>query len=170
MNRRAALRSIGAAFGTVGAGCLGGGGEIIVSVQRSVTIEPGRAWIKKDIPDISDSGGGIEYIVRSESPFDVYFFAGEDSFEHYDAYLGGYDPEETPSGHREISQTSTKTGSEAHEATSSNNGNRQPIDVEGPYYFAVDHSSYRMETRVEEFDDPLNPVIDLKIIRDRSPL
>jgi hypothetical protein len=170
MNRRAALRSIGAAFGAVGAGCLGGGGEIIVSVQRSVTIEPGRGWVKKNIPDISDSGGGIEYIVRADNPFDVYFFAGEDSFEHYNTYISGNEPEETPPGNRDISQTSTPTDSGLYEATSSGNGNRQSIDVEGPYYFAVDHSSYRMETRVEEFDDPLNPVIDLKIIRNRSPL
>jgi len=50
------------------------------------------------IPDLSVSGGSIEYIVRAEQPFDVYFFSDEANFEQYDAYIEGDEPEETPSG------------------------------------------------------------------------
>ena len=169
MNRRTLLRTVGAGLTAVGAGCLGSGGEVIVNVQQDVHVDPGEAWMETDIPDLSESGGGIEYIVRSETPFDVYFFADGEAFGRYDAYLKGREPDETPPGHPELSQTAVpKQGSDLYEATSEGGGNRQSIDAAGPYYFAVDHSNYRMETRVEEFDDPLTAFVDLKVIRERS--
>jgi len=57
-----------------------------------------------------------------------------------------------------------------YEATTADGGNRESVETAGPYYFAVDHSNYRMETRVEEFDDPLTAFVDLKVIRKRSLL
>ena len=171
MNRRSVLRTVGAGMTALGAGCLGGGGEVIVSVQQDINVKPGDAWTETEIPDLSESGGAIEYIVRSETPFDVYFFAGESDFEQYDAYIKGHEPDRTPPGDAELSQTALPNeDSSLYEATTDNGGARQSIDAAGPYYFAVDHSNYRMETRVEEFDDPLTAFVDLKIIRKRSVL
>lgn len=169
VNRRAVLRTVGAGLTAVGAGCLGGGGEVIVSVQQDVHVDPGEAWMETDIPDLSDPGGAVQYIVSSETAFDVYFFTDRDAFEQYDAYIKGREPEETPPGDPELSQTAVpKEGSDLYEATSANGGNRQSIDAAGPYYFVVDHSNYRMETRVEKFDDPLTAFVDLTVIRRRS--
>jgi hypothetical protein len=171
VNRRTVLRTVGAGLTAVGAGCLSSGGEVIVNVQQDVRVDPGEAWTETEIPDLSESGGAIEYIVRSETPFDVYFFADSEAFERYDAFIKGEEPEETPPGHPELSQTAVpKEGSDLYEATSADGGNRQSIDAPGPYYFAVDHSNYRMETRVDEFDDPLTAFVDLKVIRKRSVL
>ena len=169
MKRRSVLRTVGAGLAALGGGCLGGGGEVIVSIQQNVTVDPGTAWLETGIPDLSDSGGAIEYIVRSETPFDVYFFADESDFEQYDAYIRGHDPDDTPPGNGDFSQTAVPDAdSELYEATTDDSGSRQSVEMTGPYYFAVDHSSYRMETRVEEFDDPLSAFVDLKVIRDRS--
>jgi len=171
MDRRSVLRTVGAGFLTLGAGCLGGGGEVIVSVQKDVTVNPGDAWIETEIPDLSESGGAIEYIVRAETPFDVYFFDDEDDFAQYDAYIKGHEPDQTPAGQAKFSQTALpKDDSSLYEATTTDGGARQSVDAAGPYYFAVDHSNYRMETRVEEFDDPLTAFVDLKVIRKRSLL
>ena len=169
MNRRTVLRTVGTGLVAAGTGCLGGGGEVILSVQRDVTVGPGDAWMETEIPDLSESGGAIEYIVRAEQAFDVYFFADAADFEQYDAYIKGGDPEATPPGHGDFSQAAVPAeGNDLYEATSADGGNRQPVDSSGPYYFAVDHSSYRMENRVEEFDDPLQAFVDLKVIRKRS--
>ncbi|MBX0348870.1 MULTISPECIES: hypothetical protein [Haloarcula] len=171
MKRRSVLRAFGAGLAAVGAGCLGGGGEVIVSIQQDVTVDPGSAWLEEDIPDLSDSGGSIEYIVRSKTPFDVYFFADEAAFTEYDTYIKGREPDSTPPGHPKFSQTALpKDGSDLYEASTTDGGNRESVDTAGPYYFAVDHSNYRMETRVEEFDDPLTAFVDLKVVRKRSPL
>ena len=169
MNRRSVIQAVGAGVAVVGSGCLGGGGEVIVNVQRDVTVEPGNAWMETEIPDLSESGGAIEYIVRAEQAFDVYFFANESDFQQYNAYISGDDPEATPPGHSAFSQAAVPAeGKELYEATTDNGGNRQSVDTAGPYYFAVDHSSYRMENRVEEFDEPLQAFVDLKAIRKRS--
>ncbi|WP_324665206.1 hypothetical protein [Haloarcula sediminis] len=169
MNRRSVLQTLGAGVAVAGSGCLGGGGEVIVSVQQDVTVKPGNAWMETEIPDLSESGGAIEYIVRAEQAFDVYFFSNEDDFEQYNAYIKGDDPEETPPGNSEFSQAAVPAeGKDLYEATTDGGGNRQSVESAGPYYFAVDHSSYRMENRVEEFDDPLKAFVDLKAIRKRS--
>lgn len=140
-----------------------------MSIQQDVTVDPGTAWMETEIPDLSDSGGAIEYIVRAERPFDIYFFTNESDFEQYNAYLKGDDPEETPPGNGDFSQAAVPAdGSDIYEATTDDGGNRQPVKSAGPYYFAVDHSNYRMENRVEEFDDPLQAFVDLKVIRKRS--
>ncbi|WP_254272472.1 hypothetical protein [Haloarcula marina] len=171
MKRRSVLRTLGTGMTAIGGGCLGGmGGEVIVSVQQDVTVQPGEARIWEEIPDLSDTGGAIEYIVRSETAFDVYFFADESAFAQYDAYIKGRDPDETPPGHAKFSQTALPTDDgDLYEAATTDGGNRESVDATGPYYFAVDHSNYRMETRVEEFDDPLTAFVDLKVIRNRSP-
>jgi len=171
VKRRSVLRTAGVGLAALGSGCLGGSGEVIVSVQQDVNVGPGEAWLEKDIPDVSESGGAIEYIVRSETRFDVYFFANRDDFDEYEAFIRGREPETNPPANPKFSQTSLRNEeSELYEATTANNGGRQSVDASGPYYFAVDHSNYRMETRVDEFDDPLRAFVDLKVIRKRSLL
>lgn len=161
---------MGAGLAAVGAGCLGGGGEVVVSVTRDVHVEPGRAWIEREIPDVSEPGGAIQYIVRSEQPFDVYFFTDETAFERYDAYIKGSDPAETPPGDPEYSGTALpQDDGDLYEASTDDGGARQPLDAAGPYYFAVDHSNYRMETRVEEYGEELTAFVDLTVIRKRTP-
>jgi hypothetical protein len=84
-------------------------------------------------------------------------------------YLKGEEPEATPAGDPTFSQTAIqREGADIYEASTDDGGARQPIDAEGPYYFAVDHTSYRMETRVDEFDDRLTAFVDLKLVRGRS--
>jgi len=162
---------MGAGLVTAGSGCLGGGGEVVVSVQQDVNIDPGNAWIETEIPDLSESGGAIEYIVRAETPFDIYFFNNQADFKKYKAYLNGDEPGETPQGNSSFSKAAVPAeGKDLYEATTDNGGNRQSVESAGPYYFAVDHSNYRMENRVEKFDDPLRAFVDLKVIRKRSLL
>jgi hypothetical protein len=168
VNRRAVLATAGTGLAALGSGCLGGGGEVIVSVQQDVTVDPGNAWLEEDIPDLSDSGGAIEYIVRSETPFDIYFFSNQSDFEQYDRFISGHEPDRTPSGNPKFSQTAVRNGDGLFEATTADGGNRESVETAGPYYFAVDHSNYRMETRVEEYGDPLTAFVDLKVIRNRS--
>jgi hypothetical protein len=79
MNRRSVVRTMRAGLAAVESGCLGGG-EVVVTVTRDVHVEPGRAWMERAIPDVSDPGRAIQYIVRSETPFDVYFFTDESAF------------------------------------------------------------------------------------------
>jgi len=169
MKRRRFLHGIGAAATLGTAGCLGLGGESIVNIQESIRVEPGSGWVE-EIPDVSGSGGAISYKVRSDDKrFDVYFFAGEDTYEHYEAYIKGREPSETPAGHEDFSKAAVpRTDDEAtYEAATHDGGARESIDVAGPYYFAVDHSSYRMENRVDEFAEPLAAFVDLKVVKSR---
>jgi len=169
VKRRSVLQTVGTGLLAAGSGCLGGSGEVIVSVQKDVTVDPGSAWTETDIPDLSESGGAIEYIVRAGQAFDVYFFSDRADFEKYNNYIKGDDPEATPPGHDDFSKAAVpQQGSDMYEATTDDGGNRQSVEKSGPYYFAVDHSSYRMENSVDEFDDPLTAFVDLKVIRKRS--
>ncbi|MFC6864070.1 hypothetical protein ACFQGE_11450 [Halomicroarcula sp. GCM10025817] len=170
MNRRSVLRTVGAGLATAGTGCLGTGGEVVVSVQQDVHVDPGRAWMETGIPDVSDPGGALRYIVRAQQPFDVYFFTDEAAFEQYKAYIQGREPTETPPANPEYSQTALpKDGGDLYEASTDDGGAREPLEATGPYYFVVDHSNYRMETRVDEFGEALTAFVDLTIIRDRLP-
>jgi len=169
MRRRGFLHAFGAGTVLGTAGCLGLGGEAIVSIQQSVRVEPGSGWVET-IPDISESGGAISYKVRSDDRrFDVYFFAGEDDYEHYEAYIKGQEPDQTPAGYEAFSKVAVpRTDAEStYEAATHDGGARESIDVAGPYYFVVDHSSYRMENRVDEFAEPLAAFVDLEVVKNR---
>ncbi|WP_336337537.1 twin-arginine translocation signal domain-containing protein [Haloarcula brevis] len=170
MKRRRFLQTAGVGAAAVGTGCMGGGGEVVVSVQRDVRVEPQGAWIRADIPDVSDPSGEIRYIVKSETPFSVYFFTDRSQFERYDAYIKGREPDETPPGNPKFSQKAVQPeGADIYEASTDDGGAREALDEPGPYFFAVDYSNYRMETRVEEFGDPLTAFVDLTVIRNRLP-
>ena len=119
------------------------------------------------IPDLSVSGGSIEYIVRAEQPFDVYFFVDQAQYDYYHAFISGDEPEKTPAGHETFSKAAVPASDKegVYEAATENEGAREPLDVAGPYYFVVDHSNYRMENRVDEHGDPLSVFVDLEVVR-----
>ena len=170
MKRRRFLQTMGVGATVVGSGCLGGGGEVVVSVQQDVRVSPHEAWMEEEIPDVSDAGGELQYIVKADIPFSVYFFTDREQFEQYDAYIKGREPDGTPPGNPDFSQTAVQpAGSDIYEASTDNSGARESLDEPGPYFFAVDHSNYRMETRVEDYADPLKAFVDLTVIRNRVP-
>ncbi|MFB6084843.1 MAG: hypothetical protein ABEJ94_11440 [Halorientalis sp.] len=168
MDRRRFLRhgAVGVTLGTVG--CLGIGGEVVVRVQRTVSVEPGSGWIK-EIPDVSDNGGTISYISRAQAPFDVYFFTSQRQMRQYDAYVGGDAPRNHPAGDRAIGGTATVTDAGNYAATTTENGGRQPIDETGPYYFVLDHSDYPAAggARPREIARPRSIYLDLTVTRKR---
>ena len=171
MERRKFLQRAvtGAAVGTVG--CLGSGGEVVVTVSRDVSIEPGTGWIR-EIPDVSDPGGSISYISRSKAPFDVYFFTSRKQMRRYDAYTSGEVPEKLPSGDQDIGRTATETESGDFKASSKNDGGRQSIDESGPYYFVLDHSDYPAAggARPSEMPDRRSIYLDLTVTKQRFGL
>jgi len=54
-----------------------------------------------------------------------------------------------------------------YEAATTDGGAREPLNETGPYYFVVDHSSYRMENRVDEYAEPLAAFVDLEVVKKR---
>lgn len=169
MKRRGFLQAIGAGATLGTAGCLGMGGEAIISIQQSVRVDPENGWVK-EIPDMSDSGGALSYRVRSsDRQFDVYFFLGDDQYEHYETYIKGREPSETPAGHEAFSKVAMPQpdAESTYQAATEDDGARESIDVAGPYYFVVDHSSYRMENRVDEYGEPLSAFVDLEVIENK---
>ena len=171
MKRRTFLRSAlpGTALGA--SGCLGLGGEVVVSVAKEIGVEPGTGWIR-EIPDVSDPGGAISYIARAQTPFDVYFFTSERQMRRYHAYTSGEDPEQTPTGDQSVGRTAIETQSGTFKATSKNDGGRQTIDEAGPYYFVLDHSDYPAAggARPAEIAERQTIYLDLTVTRKRLPL
>ena len=172
MRRRTYLRTVGAGAATLSGGCLGGGGKVVVSVAESISIRPGDGWVE-EIPDVSDTGGAVSYIIRSgQAPFDVYFFVGRERYDYYETFVGGEDPAKTPRGHSSFSKAAVpRTASkDVYEAATKDGGAREPLDVAGPYFLVVDHSNYRMENRVESDEDSLSVFVDLEVVQHRSLL
>jgi hypothetical protein len=171
MERRKYLQRAvtGVTLGTVG--CLGSGGEVVVTVSRDVTVEPGTGWIK-EIPDVSDPGGSISYITRSQVPFDVYFFTSERQMRRYDAYTDGEEPEKVPTGDLDIGRTATETSGGEYKASTKNDGGRQSVDASGPYYFVLDHSDYPAAggARPSDMPERRSIYVDLTVTRKRFAL
>lgn len=162
MHRRAFLSAaVGLAGGV--AGCVGGGGEVVETVQREVSVPPGQGWTTK-VPDVSDPGGAVRFRVTAEKPFEVYFFSGEESYMFYDTYTDGNEPAMTPAGNSDVSTTAERVGDDAYRAETQKGGARQPVDASGPYFFVVDHSGYRGgHAPSDDQPAPLNPYIDLTV-------
>lgn len=170
MRRRTYLQTVGVGAAAAGSGCLGTGGEVVVGVTESIRVEAGDGWVT-EIPDVSDPGDAVSYTVRSkDGAFDIYFFVGEEEYDHYEAFLRDEDPAETPAGDSSLSKAAVpKSGSEeVYEAATQDGGARESLDVTGPYYLVVDHSNYRMENRVEAQGDHLSAFVDLKVVEQRS--
>jgi len=163
MERRSFLRAVPLA---AGAGCLGGGSDVVVNVQRDVDVRPHTGWTKR-IPDISD--GAISYIARADSRFDVYFF-DESTIGAYWRFIDGGSPDEQPAGDRRIGMRAVRTDEGVYEARTEDGG-RQPIEGGGPHYFVVDHSNYRSRgvTKVGEDAGPVSVFVDLTVTDRQLP-
>lgn len=161
MERRAVLSSVvaGAAWT---AGCIGGGSDVVTTLQRDVVVSPGQGWVKR-IPDVSGSGGAIQYKARASQPFDVYLFTGEAEFMFYDTYLDGGKPARKPSGHGSVGATARQVSEGSFEATTPDDGAREPIDAEGPYFFVVDHSDYGDGPAPGDDPSPLSVFLDMTV-------
>jgi len=163
MNRRSFLSSAGVGVAVGLAGCVGGGGEVVKTVQRDVLVEPGQGWVL-DIPDVSDPGGAIQYRATANHPFDVYFFTKEESFMFYDTFTDGNEPAMTPAGLSDVGTAAEEVGDDTYRAETQKGGARQPIDASGPYFFIVDNSNYRDETPPSgDPPSPLDVYLDLTV-------
>ena len=136
----------------------------MTTVQRSVSVRPGRGWIT-EVPDVSDQGGAVQYRARADQPFDVYFFTTSESYVFYDTYTDGNEPAVTPAGDTNVGTTAEEVGADTSEAATPDGGARQPIDDAGPYFFVVDHSGYRGEAVPGEEATPLDAFVDLTVTR-----
>lgn len=159
MRRRNVLATLVAGMAPVG-GCIGGGSEVVTSVQRSISVSPGQGWIEQ-IPDTS--GGAVQFKARSDQPFDVYFFTSEEDFMFYDTYTDNGDPARTPDGHGKIGCRAEQVTDTTYEAATPNGGARQEIGTEGPYFFVLDHTNYRDSTGPSDNPSPLSVFLDLTV-------
>jgi hypothetical protein len=168
MHRRAALKTLSVGLVAATGGCVANG-RVVMDKSQSVTVEPEDGWWS-ELPDVGEDGA-LSVTVRADQRFDVYYFQSEDTFTSYKNYLYKGDDSNTPSGHDEISQAAVpKSGSDKYEVKVPNDGARKSIDTEGKHFFVVDHSNYGDGVRVEEFGEPLDAFVDLKVIKQTSPI
>lgn len=165
MRRRAMMKTVGVVATTSTAGCMGGG-EVVTEIQRRVTVEPGRYW-SRELPDVSDPGGSIEYVLGGDRAFDLLFFTSGEDFTAYREALRGEEPDRTPTGHDEFSETAVPVGDgDGYEATTKN-GARESLDAEGPYYVVVDHTDYGVGARPGDPGSALSVTVDLTLVKNR---
>jgi hypothetical protein len=163
MDRRAFLSAAGLGLAGGVAGCVGGG-EVVLTVQRTVAVRPGQGWVN-ETPDASDPGGAVQFRAKASQPFDVYFFTEPESYAFYDTYTDGDESALTPGGHDAVSTSAEQVADDTYGAEAPKGGARQPIDEPGPHYFVVDHSGYREETVPGEQPEPLSVFVDLTATR-----
>jgi hypothetical protein len=165
MRRRHALTTLAAGVVSLG-GCIGGGSEVVTTVQRSISVSPGQGWIER-IPDTS--GGAVQYKARTSKPFEVFLFTSEEAYMFYDTYIDGGDPARTPGGHDEISTRAEQVTDTTYEAATPNGGARESIGTSGPYFFVVDHSNYLDGPGPEDNPSPLSVFLDLTVTERNFP-
>jgi len=165
MRRRNVLATLAVGVVSVG-GCIGGGSEVVTSVQRSISVSPGQGWIER-VPDTS--GGAVQYKARANRPFDVYFFTSEEAFMFYDTYTDGGDPARTPKGHEKIGTRAEQVTDTTYEAATPNGGARKKIGTDGPYFFVVDHSDYRGDATPGDNPSSLSVFLDLTVTERNFP-
>jgi len=147
------------------AGCLGGG-EVVAEIQRSVSVDPGRYW-SQQLPDVSDPGGSIEYVVRGDSAFDLLFFTDGTEFTAYREALRQENPDRRPTGHDEFSTTAVPMDDGDRYEAATENGARVSLDAEGPYHVVVDHTDYGVGARPGNPGSALSVTIDLTLVKNR---
>jgi len=168
MHRRAVLKSLSVGVVAATGGCVAGG-RVAMDKSESVTVEPKDGWWSK-LPDVNGDGA-LSFTVRADQRFDVYYFQSEEAFTSYKTYLYKDDDSEMPSGHDEISQAAVpKSDSDKYEVQVPDDGGRKSIDTEGAHFFVVDHSNYGDGIRIEEFGEPLDAFVDLKLVEKTSPI
>jgi len=169
MKRRDAVRVLGASVGVALAGCVGGGSDVVETMQQQVSVTPGQGWVT-ELPDVSDPGGAIQYNVSANQRFDIYFFTSEESFMFYDTYTDGGDPARTPRGDDSISATATPAGDGSFRAATGENGGRESVNESGPYYFVVDHSDYRGGAVPSEQPTALDAFVEVTVTEKKFAL
>jgi hypothetical protein len=171
MNRRSFLGSLTLATTVGTAGCLSGGGEVVVETQRDVEVVADSGW-KTEIPDVSDKGGTISYIARADTPFDVYFFTDEASYTEYRAYIRNDRHEASAAGNQDVGTTATPDGDDFYQASTPDDGARYEIEETGPYLFVLDHSDYPPGGGAypSEHASPLTVRLNLTVTRDNFGL
>jgi hypothetical protein len=166
MERRAVLRSLGVGVVAATGGCIANG-RVMLDESVSTTVEAQEGWWKK-LPDV-EGDGALSFTVRADQRFDVYYFQNEGAFDSYKNYLYRGNDSRMPGGHDEISQASVpRSDSDKYEVKVPDDGGRRGIDTEGAHYLVVDHSNYGRGVRVEEFGEPLDAFVDLKVIDETS--
>lgn len=165
MRRRNALTTLAAGVVSLG-GCIGGGSEVVTTVQRSVSVSPGRGWVEK-IPDTS--GGAIQYKARANQPFEVFLFTSEEDYMFYDTYIDGGEPARTPEGHDKIGTRAEQVTDTTYEAATPSGGARQQIGTSGPYFFVLDHSNYLGGPGPDDNPSPLSVFLDLTVTERSFP-
>jgi len=135
-------------------------------VQRSTRIDPGQYWSRR-LADVSDPGGSIEYVIRADRAFDVYFFTGDEDYGAYRAAIRGEYWGRTPTGHDRLSTTAVPTDERGQYAAATEDGARQSLGAEGPYRIVVDHTDYDVGPKPADHGRPLSATVDLTLGRNR---
>jgi len=185
MERREFLSAVGAGVAVAASGCIGDG-RVLMDKSESVTVEPLDGWWEK-LPGVGGDGA-LSVTVRADQKFQIYYFTSQGPFEQYTEYVGDDRGAATrragtasatptthrqgsmPSGHGDISQAAVPVeDGTKYEVQVPDDGGRKSIDTEGDHYFVVDHSNYGM-VPVDQFQEPLDAFVDLKVIESTSPL
>jgi hypothetical protein len=168
MKRRTFLATAAGVSALGLAGCTGAG-KVVTQVSRDITVQPRSGW-SEEIPDVSDPGGGMEFIARSDRRFSVYVFTEEADFLAYRSYVQDGESDRTPRGHPDFSKRATYDEErDLFEAMTDNEGAREPIDATGPYWFVLDHSHYGIPSTMSEEAEPISVFLDLQVVRKNSP-
>lgn len=185
MERRRFLSTVGTGVVVAASGCIGDG-RVLMDKSESVTVKPLDGWWEK-LPEVGGDGA-LSVTVRADQKFQVFYFTSKGPLEQYTEYVGDDRGTETrregtasatatarrqgsmPSGHGDISQAAVPVeDSNKYEVQVPDDGGRKSIDTDGNHYFVVDHSNYGM-VPVEQFQEPLDAFVDLKVIESTSPL
>jgi hypothetical protein len=167
MHRRRYLASVAACGAVVTGGCVADG-RIVHERHKSVRVDPDAGWTFEI--DGFEGDGSVSYTVRADRRFDVYYFASRATYGRYQEFLAGETPNETPSGHGELSRAAVHDDQrDAYEASVPEDGGRKPISVEESHFFVVDHSNYGMGVPVSEDADPLDAFVDLTVYEEQLP-
>lgn len=168
MKRRSFLSAAGVSIAVGLSGCVSNG-RVVNERQESVLVPAGRGETT-EISEV-DGKGAITYGVTADRRFDVYYFTGRDQYEYYLRYINGQQVEDPPAGHRKLTETAIyDEETEQYEVRVPADGGRQSITVDDTHYLVVDHSSYGRGIPVDEYDDPLQAFISLKVIDKQFPI
>ncbi len=166
MNRRSFLSTLAAGSVVATGGCIGGG-RVVLERNKTVSVQPGMGWWVK-LPSVGGNGA-LSFVTRASQPFDVYYFTDATGFEHYETYVKGGEPAEMPPGHKKLSQAAVERDGD-YGVKEPEDGGRYSISTEGDHYFVVDHSNYGSGVPVDEYGEALSVFVDLKVIKEQSPI
>lgn len=166
MDRRGFLTSVSAGLVGATSGCVADG-RVVMEKSENVMIDAQKGWWE-ELPDV-EGNGALSFSIRANKRFDVYYFTTEEAFNSYKAYVYNDDSSAMPRGHEDISQAAVpKEGTDEYEVKVPSGDGRKSIDTKGSHYLVVDHSNYGDGIQVDEYGDPLEAFVDLKVIDEDS--